>query len=130
MIGEIAGAHFFVAVIIGRIVRIDHDVAVIVWRTRIVTPDIGVAYLTERIIGAGRQRCIIGINFANSKNSGWRTTIALVFAQPLLTLSGDAAAPGQSALAKQHRHRSSLRSEEYTSELQSPYDLVCRLLLE
>src|SRR5437867_10233635 len=27
-------------------------------------------------------------------------------------------------------HRSSMRSEEHTSELQSPYDLVCRLLLE
>src|SRR5207248_3711558 len=26
--------------------------------------------------------------------------------------------------------RSSARSEEHTSELQSPYDLVCRLLLE
>src|SRR6266705_7091190 len=32
-----------------------------------------------------------------------------------------------------HRHRHGLtraRSEEHTSELQSPYDLVCRLLLE
>src|SRR5437867_7340725 len=28
------------------------------------------------------------------------------------------------------RDSSSLRSEEHTSELQSPYDLVCRLLLE
>src|SRR5207248_10093894 len=28
------------------------------------------------------------------------------------------------------RSRSSPRSEEHTSELQSPYDLVCRLLLE
>src|SRR5207248_10756062 len=27
-------------------------------------------------------------------------------------------------------HRDFLRSEEHTSELQSPYDLVCRLLLE
>src|SRR5438094_4946783 len=27
-------------------------------------------------------------------------------------------------------NRGSLRSEEHTSELQSPYDLVCRLLLE
>src|SRR5438094_2536988 len=27
-------------------------------------------------------------------------------------------------------HRGELRSEEHTSELQSPYDLVCRLLLE
>src|SRR5207248_10549405 len=29
----------------------------------------------------------------------------------------------------QHKH-DMLRSEEHTSELQSPYDLVCRLLLE
>src|SRR5207248_7700804 len=28
------------------------------------------------------------------------------------------------------RRRKSMRSEEHTSELQSPYDLVCRLLLE
>src|SRR5437867_8720820 len=28
------------------------------------------------------------------------------------------------------RHESLKRSEEHTSELQSPYDLVCRLLLE
>src|SRR5437867_12997919 len=34
--------------------------------------------------------------------------------------SGDRAARGQK----------SVRSEEHTSELQSPYDLVCRLLLE
>src|SRR5437867_9672077 len=30
----------------------------------------------------------------------------------------------------EHRHRLIERSEEHTSELQSPYDLVCRLLLE
>src|SRR5207248_9012830 len=30
----------------------------------------------------------------------------------------------------QHPPRDDLRSEEHTSELQSPYDLVCRLLLE
>src|SRR5438094_6346976 len=29
-----------------------------------------------------------------------------------------------------HRVRDEPRSEEHTSELQSPYDLVCRLLLE
>src|SRR5207248_10843503 len=29
-----------------------------------------------------------------------------------------------------HEGHSRLRSEEHTSELQSPYDLVCRLLLE
>src|SRR5207248_10477780 len=32
--------------------------------------------------------------------------------------------------AGHHRHSRDGRSEEHTSELQSPYDLVCRLLLE
>src|SRR5207248_5667423 len=41
------------------------------------------------------------------------------------TVRGSAAAPAASDLA-----RSWGRSEEHTSELQSPYDLVCRLLLE
>src|SRR5207248_11091023 len=34
------------------------------------------------------------------------------------------------AEANESRMRDSFRSEEHTSELQSPYDLVCRLLLE
>src|SRR6266705_1104049 len=33
-------------------------------------------------------------------------------------------------LYRVHSHRAAPRSEEHTSELQSPYDLVCRLLLE
>src|SRR5207248_11284779 len=37
----------------------------------------------------------------------------------------------QRQVARHDRERrSQLRSEEHTSELQSPYDLVCRLLLE
>src|SRR5207248_9071991 len=31
---------------------------------------------------------------------------------------------------RSRRRRTRVRSEEHTSELQSPYDLVCRLLLE
>src|SRR5207248_10888921 len=38
--------------------------------------------------------------------------------------------PGREVLGIVSRHRPILRSEEHTSELQSPYDLVCRLLLE
>src|SRR5207248_10728228 len=34
------------------------------------------------------------------------------------------------AVDVEHVHRDTGRSEEHTSELQSPYDLVCRLLLE
>src|SRR5437867_5911844 len=33
-------------------------------------------------------------------------------------------------IAAKRRVRGNVRSEEHTSELQSPYDLVCRLLLE
>src|SRR5256885_12620046 len=42
----------------------------------------------------------------------------------------NSAAPGDSCCPSAHRHHSSLRSEEHTSELQSPCNLVCRLLLE
>src|SRR5256885_11173238 len=41
------------------------------------------------------------------------------------------ARPGEPAAARGGRHGGlSLRSEEHTSELQSPCNLVCRLLLE
>src|SRR5207248_9681692 len=47
---------------------------------------------------------------------------------PEATFTHAAAVPGlRAALRKEN---CSSRSEEYTSELQSPYDLVCRLLLE
>src|SRR5207248_9805272 len=41
-------------------------------------------------------------------------------------------APGRAAVVGGERHLEAVRrrSEEHTSELQSPYDLVCRLLLE
>src|SRR5207248_7257231 len=38
--------------------------------------------------------------------------------------------PGRGAEQQGDQLTSQIRSEEHTSELQSPYDLVCRLLLE
>src|SRR5207248_10836441 len=38
--------------------------------------------------------------------------------------------PGDPGVGHDPRARPEHRSEEHTSELQSPYDLVCRLLLE
>src|SRR5207248_10113040 len=58
-------------------------------------------------------------------------TLSLHDALPICTLS--ASASSQSYRAKVNSDRSpsaNIRSEEHTSELQSPYDLVCRLLLE
>src|SRR5437867_10146472 len=45
-------------------------------------------------------------------------------------LDGDRRAQRRHLRALGLRERASARSEEHTSELQSPYDLVCRLLLE
>src|SRR5438094_6213937 len=42
----------------------------------------------------------------------------------------DEAQARQPAPRRRHQRDQALRSEEHTSELQSPYDLVCRLLLE
>src|SRR5271168_5513244 len=50
---------------------------------------------------------------------------------PYTTLFRPAVCPRCSArVARRCRGSPSCRSEEHTSELQSPYDLVCRLLLE
>src|SRR5437867_13374922 len=49
---------------------------------------------------------------------------SLLFARPV------AASHGSSPNLGRADRSSKVRSEEHTSELQSPYDLVCRLLLE
>src|SRR5437867_5076937 len=53
---------------------------------------------------------------------------AFGFATPLTP--GAAAPPPPAAPAAPPAPDPTMRSEEHTSELQSPYDLVCRLLLE
>src|SRR6266705_6090254 len=49
---------------------------------------------------------------------------------PYTTLFRSARPPRRRASARLPRRCWPCRSEEHTSELQSPYDLVCRLLLE
>src|SRR5256885_9622959 len=47
-----------------------------------------------------------------------------------LPLAHDIATAVSKILPRTHRHTATPRSEEHTSELQSPCNLVCRLLLE
>src|SRR5699024_12753881 len=54
---------------------------------------------------------------------------APVNARVVLTLDGEVLAD-QTCLTEQRQDRWVVRSEEHTSELQSRFDLVCRLLLE
>src|SRR5437867_6448949 len=56
-----------------------------------------------------------------------------LFRSPRRRTAWPPSGPGRSATSlatRCHGRRSCSRSEEHTSELQSPYDLVCRLLLE
>jgi hypothetical protein len=98
------------AIIVGRITRIDHDMPVVIGRTRIVAPDISVGHLMKWIICSRRQRRIVGKNLADLKNASGCPTITLVFSQTRLVLTGDPTSPGQTVFSEQYRHRPSLRS--------------------
>ena len=76
---EISASHFFVAVVIRRILRVDYDMPIVIRRTRIVAPDIGFGNLMKWIVCSRWQRGIIGKNFPNPKNTSRRTTIPLMF---------------------------------------------------
>ena len=108
-ISEITASHFFVAVIVRRVLRVNHDVPVVIRRTRVVAPDIGFRYLMKRIVGAGWQCSIVGKNFAYPENPSRGSAVALVFSETGLVLAGDAAPPGETVFPKQHRHRSRMR---------------------
>src|SRR5258707_413962 len=94
-ISEIAAAHFFMAIIVGRITRIDHNMPVVIGRTRIIAPDISIGHLMKWIICSQRQRGIVGKNLADPKNASGCPTITLVFSQTRLVLTGDPTSPGQ-----------------------------------
>src|SRR5438094_10012922 len=57
-------------------------------------------------------------------------TLSLHDALPIADAAPRHPAHAETAAAHPDRRVDHLRSEEHTSELQSPYDLVCRLLLE
>src|SRR5207248_7726041 len=89
---------------------------------------------TERLIRKSELR-----NYwrhCRSADATWRKNLSSLRHLPVpsaTALSGSSATwTGKpvSSLKSLSKPRKSARSEEHTSELQSPYDLVCRLLLE
>jgi len=120
---EIAAPHFFVAVIIGGISRVDYNMPIVIRRSRIVAPDIGFGYLMKWIACAGWQCGVIGKNFADFENACRRSTISLVFPQPRFILARDATPPGQPIFSKQDRHWSGMRTPlaaDPIQEVQTP----------
>src|SRR5690348_17729196 len=79
------------------------------------------------------ERLIAVIGPTSSVTStGTTTNVAMLQASPPKKLRSDPRKPSLSwmSCSTSHSSTSSARSEEHTSELQSPVHLVCRLLLE
>src|SRR5947208_6030182 len=63
------------------------------------------------------------------KRNGWRSAVRAASASPAARCMSMSGCPTSTYTLQQERQKL-LRSEEHTSELQSPDHLVCRLLLE
>ena len=109
VIREIARAHPFVRIIVGRIFRINHDMPIIVRRSRVIAPDVRFSHLMIWIVGPGRQVRIVSENLADFENSRRRSTVSLFFSKARLILASQTCSPRNAIFAKQHRERSSHR---------------------
>src|SRR5437867_5382731 len=74
------------------------------------------------------------IEFINGASSFSRRYVSrspeAISRRTLITARGTGSIAGRAHTSHRNPPASAERSEEHTSELQSPYDLVCRLLLE
>src|SRR5439155_7293026 len=86
VIGKIARAHFFVSVIVRRILRINYDMAIVVRRTRIIAPNVCLGDLMIRIVGAGRQVCVVSKGLSDRENSRGRAAVSFFFAKAQLVM--------------------------------------------
>src|SRR5262245_7872562 len=107
VISKIARAHFFVSVIIWRILGVDYNVAVVVRRTRVIAPNVRLGHLMVWIVAAGGQMRIVSKNLTNLENAGGRATVALFLSKTWLVLPREPNSPGEPAFSKQDRKRSS-----------------------
>src|SRR4026207_395154 len=110
VISEIARAHFFVCVIVWRILRINYDMPVVVRRARVIAPNVRLRHLMVWIVATGRQTRIVSKNLTNLENACRRATIALFLSKTGFTLTREPGAPGEPVFSKQHRKRSRHRA--------------------
>src|SRR5436190_8370150 len=107
VIRKIAGSHLLVGVIIRRVLRINHDMSVVIGRAGVVTPHVCFGDLMIWIIGPGGQVRFIAKNLADFKNSRRRSSIALFFSKRRLVLSDETCSPANPVFSKQRWERSS-----------------------
>src|SRR5207253_6084979 len=84
MIGKVARAHFFMGVVVRRIFRSNNDMTIVIWRARVIAPNICFRNLAIWIIGPRRQVRIVTKNFADFENSRGRSSIALFLSKSRL----------------------------------------------
>src|SRR5437762_13247517 len=86
--------------------------------------------MSLRICVLSCTRLFIFFFFFNDPPTPEIYTLSLHDALPILRVSGNGVSRSRSRLARPRTQSRLRRSEEHTSELQSPMYLVCRLLLE
>src|SRR5439155_11561320 len=100
LICEIARAHLFVCVIVRRILRIDHDMAIVIRRARVIAPNVCLSDLMIRMVPSGRQVGIVSEDLSDFENSSRRATVSLFLSKTRLVLPGKPRAPGDAVLAE------------------------------
>src|SRR5262249_32113775 len=101
----IARAHFLVRVIVRRIFRINNDVTIVIRRTRIIAPNVGLGDLMIGVVAAGRKVWVVSEDFTDLKDSRRRAAVSLFFVKTCLALPCESGSPREATLAKQHRKR-------------------------
>src|SRR6266487_3501502 len=110
VISKITGTHLFVRVIIRWILWINHNVPIVVRRTRVIAPNVRLRHLMVWVVAAGRQTRLVSKNLANLENACRRATIALFLSKTGFIFPREPGPPGEPTFAKQHRKRSSYRT--------------------
>src|SRR5690349_2683403 len=76
LICEIARAHFFMSVVVRRILRIDHDMAIVIRRERVVAPNVCLTDLMIWIVSASGQVGIVPEDLSNFEDAGRRAAVS------------------------------------------------------
>src|SRR6476646_2198108 len=101
VICKISRTHFFVTVIVRRILRINYDVVIVIWRPRIIAPNVCIRDLMIRIVGASRQVRVVSEDLSDLENSRGRPAVSFFFVEAWLALTRDARSPRETTLAEQ-----------------------------
>src|SRR6266487_315446 len=106
VIRKIARAHFFVSVIVRRILGINYDMTIVIRRSGVITPHVCFGYVVIRVIRPRRQIRIVTKNFADLETSRRRSSIAFFLSKSRLILPRQPCSPRDPVFSKQYRERS------------------------